>query len=90
MVATCANPACNRSFTNLSKGRLYLLPPNDTASLRISLIDYCYWLCPECAARFTIVREAERLRIAPLTPLLSPAPRMPAASQLARLERKAV
>jgi len=65
LVATCANPACNRSFTNLHEGRLHLLSPADTASLRLRLIDYCYWLCPDCAACFTIVREADRVRVRP-------------------------
>jgi hypothetical protein len=59
MVAKCSNPACNRQFQQLSKGRLYLLPPtqNPFASWdggRLS--DYCYWLCPECDATHTLTR----------------------------------
>jgi hypothetical protein len=23
------------------------------------LIDYCYWLCPDCAATYTLEREAD-------------------------------
>jgi hypothetical protein len=29
MVAKCANPACNCEFRELSKDRLFLLPPNN-------------------------------------------------------------
>ena len=61
MVAKCANPACNREFRELSKGRLFLLPPTRSAyseSLgRVErLSDYCYWLCPECDVAYTITR----------------------------------
>lgn len=62
MVATCANPACNREFRELHKGRLFLLPPG-TAVPR--LIDYCYWLCPECAAMYTIEREPTGVHVLP-------------------------
>jgi hypothetical protein len=59
MVAKCSNPACNRPFRELSKGRLFLLPPHDySESMRrdARLSDYCYWLCPECEATHTITR----------------------------------
>lgn len=60
MVANCANPTCNRSFRELSKGRLFLLPPNhDGSAWRYSvgrLSDHCYWLCPDCAVTYTITR----------------------------------
>ena len=61
MIATCANPTCNREFRELSKGRLFLLPPNRSASSDsmgevLKLIDYCYWLCPECDTTHTISR----------------------------------
>jgi hypothetical protein len=61
MVAQCANPTCHREFRELSKGRLFLLPPTDGSSdWRWStgkLSDYCYWLCPECDATLTLVRR---------------------------------
>ena len=59
MVATCSNPACNRKFEQLSKGRLYLLPPTQDAfgwAGGGKLSDYCYWLCPECDATHTLTR----------------------------------
>ena len=62
MVAKCANPACNREFRELSKGRLFLLPPTGRnysgATAKVErLSDYCYWLCPECDATHMIVRR---------------------------------
>jgi hypothetical protein len=61
MVAQCANPACNREFRELSKGRLFALPPTRHESPATwgdrKLSDYCYWLCPECEATHTITRD---------------------------------
>ena len=58
MVARCANPRCNCEFRELSKGRLFLLPPipefADSFARVSRLIDHCYWLCPECAITHTI------------------------------------
>lgn len=58
MVARCANPRCNSEFRELSKGRLFLLPPTpdiETPFASVSrLIDHCYWLCPQCAGTHTI------------------------------------
>lgn len=60
MVAQCANPECNRQFRQLSKGRLFLLPPSpDSTELMWrtnKLTDHCYWLCPECSKQYTIER----------------------------------
>ena len=62
MVAKCANPACKRIFRELSKGRLFLLPParhcySDPLGTVDKLSDYCYWLCPECDGIYTIMRH---------------------------------
>jgi hypothetical protein len=60
MVARCASPGCNQEFRELSKGRLFLLPPIcDFAEVRgvPRLIDHCYWLCPDCAGTHTIEFE---------------------------------
>ena len=56
MLSKCANRACNVEFRELSKGRLFLLPPPNFSSQHFKLSDYCYWLCPECAATQTITR----------------------------------
>ena len=67
MVANCANPNCNRKFRQLSKGRLFLLPPLDgPADLMWSvqrLSDHCYWLCPECAQTHTISRQGSTIAV---------------------------
>ena len=56
MVSRCCNPACNCLFRELSKGRLFLLPPTHTYSDSIRLSDHCYWLCPKCNATYTVMR----------------------------------
>ena len=61
MVAKCANPSCNREFRELSKGRLFLLPPVHTFAESMNqttrLIDHCYWLCQECATTYVVGLE---------------------------------
>jgi hypothetical protein len=56
MVATCAIGGCNREFRELSKGRLFLLPPTGMLGGE-KLSDYCYWLCPDCSSVYTLERE---------------------------------
>ena len=73
MVAKCANPTCNRQFHDLSKGRLFVLPPLREYVVRLS--DYCYWLCPECDATYTITRYgSEVIVIARESGIQSPHP----------------
>jgi hypothetical protein len=80
MVAKCANPACNREFRELSKGRLFLLPPIRRDSFDWwsagKLSDHCYWLCPECDATQTITRTESEVVVSvrdPGTPYPAPA-----------------
>jgi hypothetical protein len=62
MVAKCANPECNRQFRQLSKGRLFLLPPSDEMMWRVDrLSDYCYWLCPSCSQTHVVLRQGPEL-----------------------------
>lgn len=65
MVAKCANPQCGQEFRQLSKGRLFLLPPlQDRSELEWKaprLADHCYWLCPECSTLYVIEREGSKL-----------------------------
>ena len=63
MVATCAR--CHREFKQLSKGRLFLLPPVHTGGdsmWKISrLADHCYWLCSECSREYVLERVGTEL-----------------------------
>ena len=59
MVAKCANGGCNREFRELSKGRLFLLPPTETRVVE-RLSDHCYWLCPDCSSVYTLELEGTR------------------------------
>jgi hypothetical protein len=64
VVARYASPDCDHQFLELSKGRLFLLPPlPDFRESPLSvprLIDHCYWLCPECASTHTITLEGPK------------------------------
>lgn len=72
MVAKCANPECNREFRELSKGRLFLLPPVQTfpesMGRVVRLIEHCYWLCPDCATTHTATREGNAVVVAKVKP----------------------
>jgi hypothetical protein len=59
MVAQCSNPECHCEFRELSKGRLFLLPPTypETIWKVERMIDHCHWLCPACALTHTILLE---------------------------------
>ena len=69
MIAKCANPTCNREFRELSKGRLFIrsrrtvMPDDDPDGKPMRLIDYCYWLCPECEATNTITRHESQVSV---------------------------
>lgn len=86
MVAKCANPACNREFRELSKGRLYLLPPvyefPESMAKKSRLIDYCYWLCPQCAESHTLTVNGTGPVILERTRSQSATPRMRFGCQL--------
>ena len=75
MVATCANSHCNRKFQELSKGRLFLLPPTDSGESLWQvrrLIDHCYWLCPDCAQTHTMVlQDGKRPVVTEIQPALA-------------------
>ena len=73
MVAKCVNPACDREFRELSKGRLFLLPPTEMPFVswgRGRLSDYCFWLCPDCDATHTIMRGESGVVVCPRDPSL--------------------
>ena len=56
MVAKCVNPVCGTSFKYLGTGKLFLgeqEPPFNMPPQR-DLITRCYWLCSECAGKYTL------------------------------------
>ena len=59
MVATYAIGGCNRELKELSKGRLFLLPPTGMLGGE-KLSDYCYWLCPDCSSVYTLEQRTCR------------------------------
>ena len=63
MLAQCANLACNVEFRELSKGRLFLLPPPNFSCQHFKLTDYCYWLCPGCDQTHTITRRGPEVMV---------------------------
>jgi hypothetical protein len=81
MVAKCANPECNCEFRELSKGRLFLLPPSHDESpstWRVKrLTDHCYWLCPKCATALLIRRGESGVVVIPRDPMPRPEPAPP-------------
>jgi hypothetical protein len=87
MLAKCANLECNVEFRELSKGRLFLLPPPNFSSQHFKLTDHCYWLCPDCDATHTITRCGSEVMVSergPGTTYCEPAVshRRPAQTQL--------
>jgi hypothetical protein len=92
MLAKCANLACNVEFRELSKGRLFLLPPPNFSCQHFKLSDYCYWLCPECDSTHTITRRGPQVvvcRRGPGTTYSAPstAQRRPAQNRLRSYRR---
>ena len=63
MLAKCANLACNVEFRELSKGRLFLLPPPNFSCQHFKLANYCYWLCPGCDQTHTITRRGPEVMV---------------------------
>ena len=64
MVATCVR--CHCDFKQLSKGRLFLLPPPLNSSefmwgISGRLADHCYWLCCECSREHVVERDGTEL-----------------------------
>jgi hypothetical protein len=71
MLSQCANPQCRRPFLRLGEGKLFLVEtervtkPGESAAppfIRARKVQRCvehYWLCDECAARWTLVSDRE-------------------------------
>jgi hypothetical protein len=83
MLSRCANSQCSRPFLRLRQGKLFLVetegvakpgspPASASAPMRLqSRRLERYWLCDQCAAVWTLVRE--RSQGIELVPLRRPA-----------------
>ena len=78
MLSHCANSECGKPFLKLRNGKLFLVEVkrvNEGESVHSSivrarqqrrLVEH-YWLCHECAARWTLVYDRDRgITLAPL------------------------
>jgi hypothetical protein len=71
MLSQCANPECRRPFLRLREGKLFLVEtervtrPGEPAAppfVRARQVQRCvehYWLCDDCAVRWTLVCDRE-------------------------------
>ena len=79
MLSRCANDQCGKPFLRLRDGKLFLVeterltkpgqpasPPFVRARQQQRQVEH-YWLCDDCAAKWTLVYERERgVALAPL------------------------
>ena len=79
MLSQCANEKCGKPFLRLREGKLFLVetervakpgeptvPPFVRARQAQRQVEH-YWLCNECAAKWTLVYDRERgIALAPL------------------------
>ena len=97
MLSQCANPECGRPFLRLREGKLFLVetdrltkpghsvaPPFVRARRQQRHVEH-YWLCDECAARWTLVYDQDHgLALTPLAPLARPVASVPLTAADAR------
>jgi hypothetical protein len=90
MLSRCANSQCAKPFLRLREGKLFLVeterliksgepaaPPFVRARKVRRQVEH-YWLCDECAARWTLVYDGDQ-GVA-MAPLRRPAAKVPAAN----------
>lgn len=79
MLSRCANDQCGKPFLRLRDGKLFLVeterltkpgqpvaPPFVRARQQQRLVEH-YWLCDDCAAKWTLVYDRDRgVALAPL------------------------
>jgi hypothetical protein len=70
MLSKCANPECNQIFRYLHEGKIFRLAP--TPSMHAVAVELGplmterFWLCEQCAKRFTIVWGGSQSKLVPL------------------------
>jgi hypothetical protein len=79
MLSRCANVQCSKPFLRLREGKLFLVetdrltkpgesagPPFVRARRQQRQVEH-FWLCDDCAARYTLIYDRERgVALAPL------------------------
>lgn len=72
MLSKCSNPDCSAHFLYLYSGKLFRfdskeIPARREYGAQPSRGVEFFWLCDECAGRFTLVSDtAHRVRVVPL------------------------
>ncbi len=62
MVSHCANPNCKKPLHYLREGKVFLFSRKNSSkdsSDSLQLMEH-YWLCGECARRWTLTMEDDR------------------------------
>jgi hypothetical protein len=94
MLSRCANVQCSKPFLRLKEGKLFLVetdriakpgdssgPPFIRARHQQRQVEH-FWLCDECAAKYSLVYDRERG--VSLVPLRRPAATVPVGSSAAQ------
>ena len=77
MLSKCANPGCSKHFLYLHEGKLFRMETEiggdkgpsfdaDDSPIRKHRHLEFFWLCAECAARMTVHRHGQVVRVGPL------------------------
>lgn len=80
MLAKCANPQCSAPFHSLQDGRIFQLELDESGEpldFRLAATGVKkpahrerFWLCPQCAPRFTLIfQRGKGLAVAPVAAL---------------------
>lgn len=77
MISSCANPACNRPFHYLRRGRLYRFDApcgrelsedvsNAVSSINSRSCAVFFWLCKDCSSKFSLKFNGRKVSVTPL------------------------
>ena len=71
MLSKCANPGCRAAFRYLHTGRLFQFERRDPPArvgerIPAQSVEF-FWLCDDCAPRFQLVSDANRVRVIPVS-----------------------
>jgi len=57
MLSVCANTGCSAGFRYLRQGKLFAFYTESNGALVQSARPEFFWLCADCASRFTLILE---------------------------------